>query len=204
MANIEGEAAKKMASVGGKGGNISPILTGILAGRYFKRDGGNAASKSSKVGRSAADWHNEEVSRRYEFERQGTRRDWARDDSQLPNIKNMSYDTSGSVSFGSYQAPAAVKGPEAKADSPKKETPSGKSGNVKGQQFSGSKGKKGTLKDTRAAVAGGHITAEEAIQISPTYAKKFAEKAAAKEATVAPSVKGPSAKATKASKAPKA
>ena len=160
------------------------------------KGGSSKSEKSGSSGKTAADWHNEEVSRRHEFERQGTRRNWARDDINLPNVKNMTYDASGSVSFGAYQAPSV--------GSAKKETPSGKSGNVKGKQFSGGKGRPGTYADTRAAVTGGHITAEEGIQISPTYAKKYAEKAAFKASTTTPSVKGPSAKATKAPKAPKA
>jgi len=67
-------------------------------------------------------------------------------------------------------------------DSTPKPNPSGHS---EGKQWSStgkSKGRKGTYTDTRAAVAGGHITEEDAIEISPTYAKKYASRAAGKKA----------------------
>lgn len=40
------------------------------------------------------------------------------------------------------------------------------------------RGRAGTYRDTAAAVKGGHITELDAVQISPTYAKKYASKVA--------------------------
>jgi hypothetical protein len=67
-------------------------------------------------------------------------------------------------------------------DSTPKPNPSGHSGGKQWSSTGKSKGRKGTYTDTRAAVAGGKITEEDAIEISPTYAKKYASKAASKKA----------------------
>lgn len=194
MAGIENTAAQNIAKAG-RGGNISPLVTGLLTGKYLR--GRKGAEEGGYRGKSGVDWYNENLAKDYEhqrgekskeseFGRQGTRRGWMQEDVKLPNIKNATYDTSGTVSFGAYAAPVES------TDGPKRSTPSGTSGVVQGKQFK--KSRPGSYKDTRSAVAGGHITPEEAVQISPTYAKKVAEKA----------TRGSSAKAPKAPKAPKA
>ena len=96
-------------------------------------------------------------------------------------LRKLAADGKGGFSVDYGDVIEAVQNQTA-GDSTPKPNPSGHS---EGKQWSStgkSKGRKGTYADTRAAVAGGFISEEEGIEVSPTYAKKYASKAAAKKA----------------------
>ena len=127
MANIEGASAGKMASVGGRGGNISPLLSGILTGKFLK-GGSSKSEKSGSSGKSAADWHNEEVSRRHEFERQKERYGMTMQSADNPRTKGMQLDYTGSVRGDFYQAPKTPEKPTGSVSMPS-------AGRTRGRQF---------------------------------------------------------------------
>ena len=169
MANIEGAAASNLSTNSGKG-VVQDLFKKLGSFGGKKKD----SSSSGGTGLTAADWHNQELSKRYDHGR--TLEMWDRHDGRLKeysnrdDIRGFSSKPGGAFDFS--------KNPPVVPDAPKKKTVSGKSGVAQGKQF---KGRAGNYRDTRAAVAGGHITEEDAVQISPTYAKKYAEKAAAKK-----------------------
>jgi hypothetical protein len=78
--NIEGAAAKRAASGAGRSSGTFAGLVGYLLGRG--RRGGKGSKKSGP--QTAADWHNEEIAKRYDFGRENTRtlRDWQIDESK--------------------------------------------------------------------------------------------------------------------------
>lgn len=78
--NIEGAAARRAASGAGRSPGAVAGLVGYLLGRG--RGGGKGSKKSGP--QTAADFHNEEIAKRYEFERENTRtlRDWQIDESR--------------------------------------------------------------------------------------------------------------------------
>lgn len=121
MANVEGEALKRMSGAASQGGGLS-ALTGWLAGR-----GSRDRSGSGSSGKTGADYHNEELAKRHEFERQGTRRTWAQEDSANPRYKGATYDVSGTVRTDYYPASSGGQGT---------------SGNIKGRQMTGAGQKK--------------------------------------------------------------
>lgn len=63
----------------------------------------------------------------------------------------------------------------------KTNTPGGKGGGKTKNKVSEPKERPGTLKDTTAAYKAGHIDAEQAAEISPTFAKNLGKKAAVQE-----------------------
>jgi hypothetical protein len=115
MANVEGEALKRISGATGKGGGLGAI-TGWLAGKGKGKDGGSGTA-SKKTG---ADYHNEELSKRYEFDRQGSRREWAQADSANPRYKQATYGADGGVSTAYYPTSSGGQGT---------------SGNARGSQF---------------------------------------------------------------------
>jgi hypothetical protein len=78
--NIEGAAAKRAASGAGRSSGTFAGLVGYMLGRGGKKRG----SGGGRGPQTAADYHNEEIAKRYEFERENTRtlRDWQIDESK--------------------------------------------------------------------------------------------------------------------------
>lgn len=127
--NVEGEAAKRMSGASAKPGGISGVVKGILADKWLRSQDSGGGS-----GKSAADWHNEEVAKGYEFKRQGTRRDWAQADSANPRYKQVNYGSDGGVGTAFYPAPARSRAKPATNTSGGGQ---GTSGNKPGKQFVG-------------------------------------------------------------------
>lgn len=185
--NVEGSSIRRVGrNYGGSSRAVSSIATGILTGRYFKDAFG--VSSSSKPAssfapsggsreRSAEDWYNESLMKDYDLKREtkrrrGTLADGKRFAGDGRTMKGASADGKGGFKLDWENAPVQ---PATPAPTPIKP----------GNQFTPAKkttGRKATHADTRKAVTAGHITAEEGIQISPTYAKKYAAREAAKQA----------------------
>lgn len=118
--NVEGEALKRISGAASQGGGLS-ALTGWLAGR------GQRSGDSSGAKKTGIDYQNEETAKQHEFERQGTRRNWAQEDSSNPRYKEATYDTSGTVRTAYYPTSSGGQGT---------------SGNIKGRQMTGAGQKK--------------------------------------------------------------
>jgi len=132
------------------------------------------------------DWQNENTMKEYDLDRETRRGDYhygasGKNTPEGSKLRKLAADGKGGFSVEYGDVIKDVQNQTA-GDSTPKPNPSGHS---EGKQWSStgkSKGRKGTYTDTRAAVTGGHITEEDAIEISPTYAKKYASRAAAKKA----------------------
>lgn len=164
--NVEGEALKRMSGAASQGGGLS-ALTGWLAGRGQRGGGDSSGSKKSGI-----DYQNEETARRYEMERQGTRRDWMKEDIEAHGrTKSMAYGSDGSAKWEAYPSPTGRT--NVTASGGKKRTPSGTSGNTKGAQFKRTVGK--AAKDVASSVAGAAVAgAAGAITKNPKVAKAAA------------------------------
>lgn len=127
--NVEGEALKRMSGASAKPGGISGVVKGLLADKWLRSQDSGGGS-----GKTAADWHNEEVAKQYEFGRQGTRRDWTHADSANPRFKQVNYGSDGGVGTAFY--PAASTG-RAKPATNTSGGGQGTSGNKRGNQFVG-------------------------------------------------------------------
>lgn len=188
--SAEGDAASNFGKKSGKAsafGNALQVGVGIFAGSKGKNPsqgagGGGGGSRE----RSAEDWQNENTMKNYDLDRETQRGDYhygaaGKNTPTGSKLRKLSADGKGGFSVDYGDVIESVQNQTA-GDSTPKPNPSGHS---EGKQWSStgkSKGRKGTYTDTRAAVAGGKITEEDAIEISPTYAKKYAARAASKKA----------------------
>jgi hypothetical protein len=188
--SAEGDAASNFGKKSGKAsafGNALQVGVGIFAGSKGKNPsqgagGGGGGSRE----RSAEDWQNENTMKEYDLDRETRRGDYhygasGKNTPEGSKLRKLAADGKGGFSVEYGDVIKDVQNQTA-GDSTPKPNPSGHS---EGKQWSStgkSKGRKGTYTDTRAAVAGGHITEEDAIEISPTYAKKYASRAAGKKA----------------------
>ena len=190
--SAEGEAASNFGKKSGKAsafGNALQGGVGIFAGTKGSRERSQGAGGGGGGGsreRSAEDWQNENTMKNYDLDRETQRGDYhygaaGKNTPTGSKLKKLGADGKGGFSVDYGDVIEAVQNQTA-GDSTPKPNPSGHS---EGKQWSStgkSKGRKGTYADTRAAVAGGFISEEEGIEVSPTYAKKYASKAAAKKA----------------------
>jgi hypothetical protein len=188
--SAEGEAASNFGKKSGKAsalGNALQVGVGVFAGARSSQKptqgagGGGGGSRE----RSAEDWQNENTMKNYDLDRETQRGDYhygaaGKNAPTGSKLKKLAADGKGGFSVDYSDVIESVQNQTA-GDSTPKPNPSGHS---EGKQWSStgkSKGRKGTYTDTRAAVAGGKITEEDAIEISPTYAKKYASRAASKK-----------------------
>lgn len=123
--NVEGEALKRMSGASAKPGGVSGVVKGLLADKWLR------SQSSGGSGKTAADWHNEEVAKQHEFGRQGTRRDWTHEDSANPRFKQVNYGSDGGVGTAFYPASA----PKRTRTTATSTNGQGTSGNVQGTQF---------------------------------------------------------------------
>jgi hypothetical protein len=191
-ASAEGEAASNFGKKSGKASTFGNALQ-VGAGIFYGRGGSKAQSQGAGGGggggsreRSAEDWQNENTMKEYDLNRETRRGDYhyGASGSNTPEgskLRKLAADGKGGFSVEYGDVIKDVQNQTA-GDSTPKPNPSGHS---EGKQWSStgkSKGRKGTYTDTRAAVTGGFISEEEGIEISPTYSKKYASRAAAKKA----------------------
>lgn len=187
--SAEGDAASNFGKKSGKAsafGNALQVGVGIFAGRNATQKPSQGAGGGGSRERSAEDWQNENTMKEYDLDRETRRGDYhygasGKNTPEGSKLRKLAADGKGGFSVEYGDVIKDVQNQTA-GDSTPKPNPSGHS---EGKQWSStgkSKGRKGTYTDTRAAVAGGHITEEDAIEISPTYAKKYASRAAAKKA----------------------
>jgi len=189
--SAEGEAASNFGKKSGKAsafGNALQVGVGIFAGatRNQKPTQGAGGGGGGSRERSAEDWQNENTMKNYDLDRETQRGDYhygaaGKNTPTGSKLRKLAADGKGGFSVDYGDVIESVQNQTA-GDSTPKPNPSGHS---EGKQWSStgkSKGRKGTYTDTRAAVAGGKITEEDAIEISPTYAKKYASRAASKKA----------------------
>ena len=78
--NIEGAAAKRAASGAGRSSGTFAGLVGYMLGRGRNKKGSGRSSGPQ----TAADFHNQEIAKRYDFDRENTKtlRDWQIDESK--------------------------------------------------------------------------------------------------------------------------
>ena len=190
--SAEGEAASNFGKKTGKAstfGNALQVGLGVFYGRGGKKTRSQGAGGGGGGGsreRSAEDWQNENTMKNYDLDRETQRGDYhygaaGKNTPTGSKLKKLAADGKGGFSVDYGDVIEAVQNQTA-GDSTPKPNPSGHS---EGKQWSStgkSKGKKATYSDTRAAVAGGYIEEGEGIEISPTYAKKYAARTAAKKA----------------------
>ena len=190
--SAEGEAASNFGKKSGKAsafGNALQVGVGIFAGRNATQKPSQGAGGGGGGGsreRSAEDWQNENTMKNYDLDRETRRGDYhygasGKNTPEGSKLRKLAADGKGGFSVEYGDVIKDVQNQTA-GDSTPKPNPSGHS---EGKQWSStgkSKGRKATYTDTRAAVAGGYITEEDAIEISPTYAKKYASRAAGKKA----------------------
>ena len=190
--SAEGEAASNFGKKSGKAsafGNALQVGVGIFAGTKGSRERSQGAGGGGGGGsreRSAEDWQNENTMKEYDLDRETRRGDYhygasGKNTPEGSKLRKLAADGKGGFSVEYGDVIKDVQNQTA-GDSTPKPNPSG---HAEGKQWSStgkSKGRKGTYTDTRAAVAGGYITEEDAIEISPTYAKKYASRAAGKKA----------------------
>ena len=192
--SAEGEAASNFGKNSGKSsafGNALQVGLGVFYGRGGKKGksqgaGGGGGGGGGSRERSAEDWQNENTMKNYDLDRETQRGDYhygaaGKNTPTGSKLKKLAADGKGGFSVDYGDVTESVQNQTA-GDSTPKPNPSGHS---EGKQWSStgkSKGKKATYSDTRAAVAGGFIKEEEGIEVSPTYAKKYASRAAAKKA----------------------
>ena len=190
--SAEGEAASNFGKKSGKAsafGNALQVGVGIFAGTKGSRERSQGAGGGGGGGsreRSAEDWQNENTMKNYDLDIETQLVDYhygaaGKNTPTGSKLRKLSADGKGGFSVDYGDVIEAVQNQTA-GDSTPKPNPSGHS---EGKQWSStgkSKGKKATYADTRAAVAGGFIKEEEGIEVSPTYAKKYASRAAAKKA----------------------
>ena len=190
--SAEGEAASNFGKKSGKAsafGNALQVGVGIFAGTKGSRERSQGAGGGGGGGsreRSAEDWQNENTMKNYDLDRETRRGDYhygasGKNTPEGSKLRKLAADGKGGFSVEYGDVIKDVQNQTA-GDSTPKPNPSG---HAEGKQWSStgkSKGRKGTYTDTRAAVAGGYITEEDAIEISPTYAKKYASRAAGKKA----------------------
>lgn len=192
-AESEGRAASGFGKKAGRNSSMGQIAAAVFLGRGTP--GGRGANSSSRSSsrtssgsneRSAEDWQNENTMKEYDLDRETRRGDYhygasGKNTPEGSKLRKLAADGKGGFSVEYGDVIKDVQNQTA-GDSTPKPNPSG---HAEGKQWSStgkSKGRKGTYTDTRAAVAGGHITEEDAIEISPTYAKKYASRAAGKKA----------------------
>jgi hypothetical protein len=185
--NIEGSAAASFANKAGRGGSSGAAILGGIAALFGKKGkGGSGGGRNENFGykptneRSAEDWYNEEHAKRYDFKREGSRRRGTLKDGQRfagdgRTMRGASADGKGGFKIDWENAPVSPAKPDVVPP-------------TQGPQFNPptkpkkTKARNATYVDTRRAVTSGDITAEEGIQISPTYAKNYAARESAKKA----------------------
>ncbi len=189
--SAEGEAASNFGKKSGKAsafGNALQVGVGIFAGSKGKNpsQGAGGGGGGGSRERSAEDWQNENTMKNYDLDRETQRGDYhygaaGKNTPTGSKLRKLAADGKGGFSVDYGDVIESVQNQTA-GDSTPKPNPSG---HAEGKQWSStgkSKGKKATYADARAAVAGGFIVEGEGIEVSPTYAKKYAARTAAKKA----------------------
>lgn len=189
-AGAEGAAASNLTKKAGRSSSMGQIAAAVfLGGNSGGRGSSNKSSTRSSSGsneRSAEDWSNENTMKNNDLDRETQRGDYhygaaGKNTPTGSKLRKLAADGKGGFSVDYGDVLEAVQN-QAAGDSTPKPNPSGHSDGKQWSSTGKSKAKKGTYADTRAAVASKNISEEEGIEISPTYAKKYAARAAAKKA----------------------
>lgn len=135
MANVEGEAAKRMAGATAKGGRVSGIVGALFAEKWLNRSSGGKGGSKSGI-----DYHNEELARQYDFSREENRTKRTIETARTNKKEGLGIkgERSSTPSAGSYGLDLyGVSSPRPRRATNKSSGGQGTSGNARGKQTAG-------------------------------------------------------------------